>query len=94
MIKKLKQINICCATKNIQILDERYEIVDGQLSNHQPNHLSLISPGDDYTNEDSDVKYVCDFFHTPEVVAAHKTKTEEPITPSPVEVIEPANPSA
>jgi len=85
MIKNLKQINICCVTKNIQILDERYEIVDGRLSNHQPNHLSLISPGDDYTNEDSDVKYVCDFLHTPEVVAAHKAKTEEVIAASKAE---------
>jgi hypothetical protein len=38
-------------------------------------HRHVIAPGDDLTNEDADVRAVCEALHTPEVVAAYKAKT-------------------
>jgi len=39
-------------------------------------HRHVISPGDDYSQEDDRVKAICDATHTPEVIANYKAILE------------------
>lgn len=37
-------------------------------------HRKVISPGDDYSQEDAKVQTVCTAVHTPEVIAAYRAE--------------------
>lgn len=40
-------------------------------------HRHVVSPGDDYSNEDAKVQAICAAMHTPEVVAAYRAQLDE-----------------
>jgi hypothetical protein len=40
-------------------------------------HRHVVSPGDDYSQEDSRVQAICAAVHTPEVIAAYKALITE-----------------
>lgn len=39
-------------------------------------HRHVVSPGQDYSQEDKRVKAICEAMHTPEVIAAYKAAQE------------------
>ena len=47
-------------------------IIEDDLMLNQSFHRHVITPGDDYSGEDSRVKAICAAAHTPEVIAAYK----------------------
>ena len=42
-------------------------------------HRHVVSPGDDYSNEDPRVQAICQATHTEDVVAAYKASLETPV---------------
>jgi hypothetical protein len=47
-------------------------VLDGGSQISESYHRRTISPGDDYSQEDEQVKVICAVVHTPEAVAAYK----------------------
>jgi len=58
----------------IILIEETKIIEDGEVLTSQRTHRH-IEPGQDVSDEDPQVRAVCEAVHTPEVVAAYKART-------------------
>ena len=47
-------------------------IMDGDAVIAQSFHRHVVTPGQDYSNEDPRVQAICEAVHTPEVIAAYQ----------------------
>ena len=66
----IDQMNVL-ETGHVQVREVTRIIEDGvELSKSY--HRHVVSPGDDYSNEDSRVQAVCAAVHTQEVIAAYQ----------------------
>lgn len=56
---------------NVQVRTKTAIVEDGQEISSRF-HRHVVSPGDDYSNEDARVQAICAATHTPEVIATYQ----------------------
>ena len=71
MLSKTQQVDVIeIVNDNVQVRTKT-TIMDGDEIVSTSYHRKVISPGDDYSSEDTKVQSVCSLVHTPEVVAEY-----------------------
>jgi len=63
-------------SKHVQVRTATRIVEDGNVISSSY-HRHVVAPGQDYSNEDAEVKAVCAAIHTPEVVAAYEASQEQ-----------------
>ena len=73
MLEKIKVVDLIEALENgcVQVRTKTAFKEDG-VEIGSRFHRHVVSPGDDYSNEDTRVQGVCAALHTAEVIAAYK----------------------
>ena len=75
-IQKVDKIEIVGDYKQVQVRTATVIEEDGvELS--RSFHRHVVTPGQDYSNEDAEVQAVCAAVHTAEVVAAYEASQEQ-----------------
>jgi len=69
------KIEIVGDYKMVQVRTATRIVEDGNVISSSY-HRHVVTPGDDYSAEDSEVKAVCAAVHTPEIVAAYQASQE------------------
>jgi hypothetical protein len=63
-------------SKHVQVRTATRIVEDGNVISSSY-HRHVVAPGQDYSNEDAEVKAVCAAVHTAEVVAAYEASQEQ-----------------
>ena len=70
------KIEIVGDYKHVQVRTATRIVEDGNVISSSY-HRHVVSPGQDYSNEDAEVQAVCAAVHTAEVVAAYEASQEQ-----------------
>lgn len=79
-LEKVIKVDLIEITENgnVQVRTKTAIVEDGQEISGRF-HRHVVSPGDDYSNEDARVQSICAATHTPEVIAAYQASRAEPV---------------
>lgn len=78
-LEKVNVVDMIEVTENgcVQVRTKTAIMEDGQQISGSF-HRHVVTPGDDYANEDPRVKAICKATHTPAVIAAYKASLVQP----------------